>query len=116
MHGESCPDPWRIVQTLAQAIAARVGRAAGRLPHVAHYAREIGLCLGWDEPRLRALRVASILHDAGELASPGISAGCPSQTSPLERSCFGRSSGAGECGWSRRSCGDGSLAPRMLGR
>jgi diguanylate cyclase (GGDEF)-like protein len=72
MHGESCADPlpWRIAQSLAQAIAARVGRAPGRLPRVAYYAREIGLCLGWDEPRLRALQAASILHDAGELASP----------------------------------------------
>jgi diguanylate cyclase (GGDEF)-like protein len=72
MHGESCADPlpWRMAQSLAQAIAARVGRAPGRLLRVAHYARQVALCLGWDEPRLRALRVASILHDAGELANP----------------------------------------------
>jgi len=72
MHGESCTDPlpWRIAQTLALAMAARVGRVPGRLPRVADYAREIGLCLGWSELRLRDLQVASILHDAGELASP----------------------------------------------
>jgi len=72
MHGDSCAEalPWQIAQTLAQAIAARVGRAPGRLPRVARYAREIGLRLGWNESRLRELRVASILHDAGELAAP----------------------------------------------
>jgi GGDEF domain-containing protein len=72
MHGDSCAEtlPWRMVQTLAQAIAARAGRAPGRLPRVAHYAREIGLRLGWEEARLRALLVASLLHDAGELAAP----------------------------------------------
>ena len=62
--------PLRMVQTLAQAIAAHVGRAPGRLPHVAHYAREIGLCLRWDEARLGALEVASLLHDVGELVAP----------------------------------------------
>ena len=62
--------PWRMAQTLAQAIAVHVGRAPGRLPRVVHYARGIGLCLGWDEARLRALEVAALLHDVGELVAP----------------------------------------------
>jgi HD-GYP domain-containing protein (c-di-GMP phosphodiesterase class II) len=72
MHGESSAEtlPWRIAQTLAQTIAVRVGRLPGRLPRVAQYSREIGLRLGWDEARLRALQTASMLHDVGELASP----------------------------------------------
>jgi diguanylate cyclase (GGDEF)-like protein len=72
MQGDSCAEtlPWRMLQTLAQAIAARMGRQCGRLPRVAYYAREIGLVLGWDEARLGVLRAASILHDAGELAAP----------------------------------------------
>jgi diguanylate cyclase (GGDEF)-like protein len=72
MSGDSCAEtvPLRMVQTLAQAIAAHVGRSPSRLPRVAQYAREIGLCLGWDEARLRALQVASLLHDVGELAAP----------------------------------------------
>lgn len=73
MQGDSCVEtlPWRMLQALAQAMAARVGRLPGRLPRVAHYACEIGLRLGWEETRLRALRVAALLHDAGELAAPG---------------------------------------------
>ena len=72
MRGEMCAEtlPTRMVQTLAQAIAAHVGRAPGRLPRVVGYARGIGLCLGWDEARLLVLEVASLLHDAGELVAP----------------------------------------------
>jgi diguanylate cyclase (GGDEF)-like protein len=72
MNGDTCAETplLRMVQTLAQAIAAHVGRAPSRLPRLAGYAREIGLCLGWDETRLRALEVAALLHDAGELAAP----------------------------------------------
>jgi len=72
MQGDPCVKtlPWRMVQALAQAMAARVGRLPGRLPRLAHYANEIGQRLGWEETRLRALRVAALLHDAGELAAP----------------------------------------------
>jgi len=72
MQGDSCVEtlPWRMIQALAQAMAARGGRLPERLPRVAYYAREIGVRLGWEETRLQALRVAALLHDAGELAAP----------------------------------------------
>jgi diguanylate cyclase (GGDEF)-like protein len=71
-----------MVQTLAQAIAARAGRAPGRLPRLAHYARQIGLRLGWEDTRLRALLAASILHDAGEIAAPAWTAALPPDGRP----------------------------------
>jgi diguanylate cyclase (GGDEF)-like protein len=84
MNGDSCAEtlPLRMVQALAQAIAAHVGRAPGRLPRVAQYARGIGLCLGWDEARLRALEVAALLHDVGELAAPRWAVALPRDGQP----------------------------------
>jgi GGDEF domain-containing protein len=61
---------FRLLETLAQAAAARAGRDPARLPAVLHYARELGRLAAWDEERLHDLWLAAIRQATGELAAP----------------------------------------------
>jgi PAS domain S-box-containing protein len=59
-----------IVTALVAAVEARDPYTAGHEGRVAEIACAIGRELGWDEERLTALRMASMVHDIGKISIP----------------------------------------------
>ena len=59
------------VETFAQLLDSRFNFTVGVSGRVARLAESLGKSVGLDEPRLKQLRLAALLHDVGQLAVSG---------------------------------------------
>lgn len=60
----------RAIETLAEAIDTKDGTSAGHLQRVKKHARLLAEALGCQEPDIRTLELAAVLHDVGKVGVP----------------------------------------------
>lgn len=74
-----------VLLLLARCVESRDPYTAGHCERLSQYAVAIGRHLGLEEPQLRALRTAGIVHDLGKIAMPDAILLKPGPLTPQER-------------------------------